>query len=271
MQVKGIDGMTTPHSGVPERSVVDRTLRILGAFDRENRNLTLSGISRRSGLPVATVHRIVAKLHAWGALEKCADGTYRIGLRLWETGALAPHAALTQAAQPHLVDLHRRTSAAVMLAVRDGVDSVCVSFLSDDAHGVTRRDEVGSRTPLLDTTVGLVLLAHANEAARRESCAAAEAAHPSRGTVDAAALRTRLAKVRQEGYAITAPNPRLEGHGAVAAPVCTGHGTVTAAVAVMTPARFLQPMKLVPQVRATAEAVSRSVRTDGGRMVRIGA
>ena len=65
--------MTTP-PGAPERSVVDRTLSILGVFDRDNRTLTLSDISRRSGLPVTTVHRIVNKLHAWGALERGEEG-----------------------------------------------------------------------------------------------------------------------------------------------------------------------------------------------------
>ncbi|MBO7941455.1 helix-turn-helix domain-containing protein, partial [Streptomyces sp. S9] len=41
----------TPGRAAPERSVVGRTLSILAAFDRDNRILTLSDISRRSGLP----------------------------------------------------------------------------------------------------------------------------------------------------------------------------------------------------------------------------
>ncbi|MFF7128611.1 helix-turn-helix domain-containing protein [Streptomyces sp. NPDC016566] len=69
----------------------------------------LSDLSRRSGLPVATVHRIVNKLTGWGALERCPDGGYSIGLRLWETAVLAPRSSsLAEAAQPHLVELHNR-------------------------------------------------------------------------------------------------------------------------------------------------------------------
>ncbi|WP_371238024.1 IclR family transcriptional regulator [Streptomyces pimonensis] len=252
-----------------ERSVVDRTLRILGVFDRENRNLTLSGISRRSGLPVATVHRIVTKLHGWGALEKCADGTYRIGLRLWETATLAPHTALTETAQPHLVGLHKQTSAAVTLAVRDGADSVCLSLISNDAHRTAYRSDVGSRTPLPDTAAGLVLLAHTGENSGRQVRAALPRTHPSRGAADGAALQSRLAKIRREGCAVVvAPSSR---GGSVAAPVCGGQGTVIAAVAVTVPARPLPVMQLLPQVRATAEAVSRSMRIDGGRMAEVGA
>lgn len=90
MQTKGPRRDDHPHTGTPERSLVDRALSVLSAFDRQNRTLTLSDISRRSGLPLATTHRIVNRLLSWGALERSDEGSYSIGLRLWETGTLAP-------------------------------------------------------------------------------------------------------------------------------------------------------------------------------------
>ena len=58
------------------------------AFQAEHPELTLSEISRRSGLPLTTTHRLVRELSAWGALERGADGRYHIGLHLWEIAAL---------------------------------------------------------------------------------------------------------------------------------------------------------------------------------------
>ena len=58
---------------------------------------------------------------AWGALERDDDGRYRIGLRLWELGALAPRGlGLREAALPFMEDLYEVTHENVQLAVRDG-------------------------------------------------------------------------------------------------------------------------------------------------------
>jgi DNA-binding IclR family transcriptional regulator len=57
-------------------------------------------------LTLPTAHRLAGLLTAWGALERDASGTYHIGLRLWELGALAPRGlALREAAMPFLEDL----------------------------------------------------------------------------------------------------------------------------------------------------------------------
>ncbi len=72
------------------RSVTSRVLAILDVFDAAHTRLTLSGISRRSGLPLSTVHRLVGEFERWRAVESDPDGGYRVGLRLWELGQLAP-------------------------------------------------------------------------------------------------------------------------------------------------------------------------------------
>jgi DNA-binding IclR family transcriptional regulator len=253
--------MTTPHSAAPERSVVDRTLSILGVFDRDNRTLTLSDISRRSGLPVATVHRIVSKLHGWGALERSADGGYSIGLRLWETAVLAPRSALAETAQPHLVELHRQTSAAAVLAIRDGLESCCLSYVPNEAQPEPRTGDPGSRLPLHATSVGLVLLAHAGEAVRNEVCAGPLRAFTPATITDAGVLRHALTKIRREGYAVIhgTLNP---GVGALALPVRDRRGVVVAALGVAAPLEVIHPLRLMPQVRAMAGAVSRCIRTE---------
>ncbi|MFD0891159.1 helix-turn-helix domain-containing protein, partial [Streptosporangium algeriense] len=58
----------------PGRSVTSKVLAILGAFDTGHPHLSLSEISRRSGVPLTTAHRLVGELVAWQALSRTADG-----------------------------------------------------------------------------------------------------------------------------------------------------------------------------------------------------
>ena len=93
-------------AGLATPTAAGKVLDVLGAFGTEARQLTLSAIARRSGLALSTAHRVVAELVAWGALERGDDGLYRIGLRLYEVGALAPRGvALRDAAMPFMEDL----------------------------------------------------------------------------------------------------------------------------------------------------------------------
>ncbi|NEA66161.1 IclR family transcriptional regulator [Streptomyces sp. SID12488] len=261
----------TTHSGAPKRSVVDRTLSILGVFDRDNRILTLSDISRRSGLPVATVHRIVNKLHGWGALERGEEGGYSIGLKLWETATLAPrYSGLAEAAQPHLVELHGRSGGAAVLVLRDGTESVCLSFLSNDFGLTAYWGDPGCRLPLHVTAAGLVLLANAGAVLQDEICAGPLRAYTAATVTDGTTLRNHLSQIRREGYAMGCGTLR-EGRGAIAAPVRNASGTVVAAVGVVGPLNMLQPSRLAPLVMATAEAVSQQDRTEGWRMAGVSA
>ncbi|MGW2725040.1 IclR family transcriptional regulator [Streptomyces sp. NPDC001492] len=263
--------MTTPHSAGPERSVVDRTLSILGAFDRNNPTLTLSDISRRAGLPLATVHRLVSKLHSWGALERCADGLYSIGLRLWETAILAPRSsALVEAAQPHLIALHGQTSGAAVLAIRDGAESVCLSFVSDDPEFPNRYSPQGCRVPLHTTSVGLALLAHAEQRLQDEVCRGPLRSYTPRTLTDGAALKRLLDRIRREGHA-AAYGMLAEERGGVAVPVRDARGVVVAAVAVVGPPDLVRPARVAHHVHVAGNAISQGLRAMRSGEAEIGA
>src|SRR5690349_2554936 len=111
-------------------SVTGRALSILDTFSAERPVLTLSEISRRSGLPLTTTHRLVAELSRWGALEQ-TDAGYHIGLRLWEVASLVPQqVGLREAAMPFLEDVYEATRENVQLAVLDGTDVVYLERIS---------------------------------------------------------------------------------------------------------------------------------------------
>ena len=102
---------------------------------------TLTEISRRTGLPVATAYRLVGELTGWGALERDDRGRYRIGIRLYEVAMLVPRSLrLHEAAMPFLEDLYEATHENVQLAVLDGAGVVYVEHVAGrNAIGVFTR------------------------------------------------------------------------------------------------------------------------------------
>src|SRR3712207_8102906 len=97
---------------------------------------------------------------------------YRVGLLVWELGALAPRGlGLREAALPFMEDLYEVTHENVQLAVRDGTDVGFVERIAGRS-GVGVLTRVGGRFALPPTGVGLVLLAHAPLAVQigRASC-----------------------------------------------------------------------------------------------------
>ena len=149
-----------PKQGEP---VIDRALSLLAVFSDRRRALTLSEMARYADMPAPTALRLIARLVAWGALERLDDGRYVVGVRLWEVASLSPRGhGVREIALPYLEDLFEVTRHHVLLAVRDNEEAVLIERLSSkDATEVAYR--VGGRAPLRSTAVGLVLLAGADQ------------------------------------------------------------------------------------------------------------
>lgn len=239
-------------------SVTSRVLAVFTAFSARRPELTLTEIGRLAGLPLTTAHRIVGELAGWGALERADDGRYRIGLRLWEVGALAPRGlGLRESAMPFLEDLYEVTRQNVQLAVLDGADAVYVERLSGrGAVNVITR--VGGRLPLHATGVGLVLLAHADPALQEQVLAGPLRRYTSKTLHTPDDLRRALAEVRRTGVAISDGQIELIAL-SVAAPVHGARGEVVAALSVVVPAEGSDARSYVAAVRAAARGISRTL------------
>jgi DNA-binding IclR family transcriptional regulator len=238
--------------------VTRRVLSILETFSTDRPALSLSEIGRRSGLPVATAHRLVAELADWGALERDELGLYRIGLRLWEVASHAPRGpALREAALPFLEDLYEATHQHAQLAVLDGLDVIYLERLSgrEAVHVFTR---VGMRFPAVPTGVGLALLAHADPAVQERAIAGPLRRFTAKTITSGEELRRTLAEVRRTGYAVSDGQVELVAL-SVAAPVYGGDDMVVAALSVVVPSKGSDPRALVPAVRAAARGVSRAL------------
>ncbi len=240
----------------PGTSVTSRALALLGAFDERHRRLSLSALARRAGLPVATAHRLVGELTAWGALSRTPSGEYVVGRRLWDVGMLAPvQTGLRRLASPYLHDLYGATLATVHLAVRDGTEVLYLDRLSGHAS-VPVVSTIGSRLPMHATGVGKVLLAHAPPQVQAEVLA-----HLTRITPytinQPGTLRRQLARVRRDDHASTVEEMSL-GACSAAVPIRAGE-EVVAALGIVVPSLKKDRARLVAAMQVAARGIGRSL------------
>ncbi|WP_239678959.1 IclR family transcriptional regulator [Natronosporangium hydrolyticum] len=239
--------------------MTSKVLALLGAFGPADPALTLSELARRAGISLPTAHRRVAELVEWGALERGEDGRYRIGLRLWEVGALAPRGlGLREQALPFLEDLYDVTHENVQLAIRDGLELVFIERIAG-RHAVPVLTRVGGRFALPATGVGLVLLAHAPAEVQEQLLAAPLRRYTALTITDPSALRRVLADVRRQGYAVSDRQVTMDSF-SVAAPIRGPDDAVVAAVSLVVAHERADPLTLAPLVRAAGRGISRALR-----------
>jgi DNA-binding IclR family transcriptional regulator len=240
----------------PGASLVARVLDVLGAFDDRHRQLTLTQIAGRTGLPPATALRIVRELAAGGALARGDDLSYRVGKRMWDLGLLSPvETGLRAVAAPFLQDLHAATHATVHLAVREDESALYLDRLSGSAS-VPVVSRVGARLPLYPTGVGKVLLAYAPDEVVSRVMASLRPQTPY--TITAPGLLARqLARARTDGFATTSEEMTL-GACSVAVPVRVDAETI-AAIGVVVPSFGRERARLLAALTMAARGIGRGL------------
>lgn len=245
------------NTSTPGASVVSRALALLYAFDTRHRRLSLTELSRRADLPLATTHRLAAELVAGGALLRRANGEYVVGRRLWDVGLLAPvQTGLRQVASPFLNDIHAATLATVHLAVRERTQVLYVERLSGRTS-VPVVSSVGSRLPMHATGVGKVLLAHAPADVQERVLSSLNRITPYTVT-QRDRLERQLARVRQDGYATTQEEMTL-GACSIAVPILGPERSVVAAVGIVVPSLKPDRGRLLAALQVASSSITRSL------------
>jgi DNA-binding IclR family transcriptional regulator len=240
------------------RSVISQVVALLDAFSPATPELSLNDLAAETGLPVSTTYRLASELVAWGGLERVAGGGYRIGLRLWELGSLAPRGpGLRETALPYLEDLCQITRENVQLAVREGTEVVFVERIAGFGS-VPVLTRVGGRWALTSTGVGLVLLAHASPEVQEDVLNGPIEHHTAKTVTDPVQLRRMLAAVRSNGYSVSDRQVTMDAL-SVGAPIRRGNGEVVAAVSLVVRHGSTTAHGLAGLVRTCAQAISRAL------------
>ncbi|WP_157835705.1 IclR family transcriptional regulator [Arthrobacter sp. TB 26] len=150
----------------PGKSVTERAFAVLMSFDMAHRQMTLSQISRRSGLPVATTFRLLNHLEAISAVQRDPAGRYAIGPKIWQLGILAPtHDVIGMGTRPLLLRLATKSGMMVRVFVCNGEQALCLEEVL--ANGASAPGSgPGMTLPLVDSAAGHILMGGMTPAAR---------------------------------------------------------------------------------------------------------
>ena len=232
------------------RSLVGRIAAVMDSFDQQDPVLSLVELSRRSGLPKSTAHRLAEQLRAMGWLERDQRG-YRVGMRLFELGGLAAEQSLLRdPALPHLHSLAGQTGLAVQLGVLAGDEVVYLERVIVGSYQLPTRQ--GGRMPAYCTGLGKAMLAY--DDATAQQVLGAELPARATGTLSSEArLRDDLQRVRATGVAFDRQES-YDGLGCVAAPI-RNSGRAIGAVSVTGPIDRIDWTGLTTLVQNTATSI----------------
>ncbi|MBB4678919.1 IclR family transcriptional regulator [Crossiella cryophila] len=207
----------------PHHRAVDRIAAILETVATEPQGLGLTQLALRLDAPVSSIQKLVNGLVAVGYLDE-TDHRFTLGAAPYLLSLRAGRVPARVVRHADLVALSREHRCSAVLAVRLGDASVYVDWAgTDDPFNYLTVRQL--RTPLPETAVGRVLLAHLPERERHEVVSA----HVGGEAEAALGLLAELAEIREDGFSLGDSGPMLRGIAAVAAPVWA-EGVVVGAV-----------------------------------------
>lgn len=240
---------------------LERGLRLLECFARDNGELTLAELTRRLDLPRSTVFRLVFTLERLGYLQRSASGkTYTLGSRILTLGfEYLGSMDLVEVARPYLVALRDDTGASAHMTIREGREIVYVARVASQAQ-VTSNVHVGTRFKAHATAMGRLLLGDLNDHALinlYSGVTMERFTDKTPGTIEE--LLKTVEQDRNRGYVISRSGYE-RGVASVAAPVRDAAGHIAAAVSISSPEGYIDMKELdgaiKDRVLACAEAIS---------------
>lgn len=242
---------------------IDRAAAILRSFRDHGAELTMSDISRTTGLTTSTVHRLLAAMHNNELVRQTRDRRY------------APGPLIAQLVQDDVVASTLREAALpTMSALRDEIHETVGlhRLLSTDERVVV--DQVESHQPLRRTYTELgVPIPLPYGAPGKAMCAWLSPAHSAAilqreiprltptTVTEPGVLRGQFAEILQRGFALSFAE-RVPGIRTVAAAFFDHHGAVSGSLSVSGPEMRMPPEQMEaigPYVRRAAWAVSEAL------------
>ncbi len=240
---------------------LERGLRLLSHFSRQDKTLSAPEFARRLGLPRSTVFRLLTTLESLGFIERTEGGrNYRLGMAVLSLGfEYLASLELTELGSPLLQRLRDEIGSSCNLVVRDARSIVYVAKVSAPAL-FPSAVSLGTRLPAHATVLGRMVLADLSPTELKalypdETLEVYSPSTPSTVT----ALRELIAQDRQQGYAMGAGfyEPSIT---SIATPVRDHTGRVIAAMGAALPSSRVEKDRvneLIERVRLTADELSR--------------
>ncbi len=141
-------------------STLARGLELLLCFTREEPVLGNKDLSRRLGLPAATVSRLTYTLTCMGFLAPTEHyGKYQLGSAVLSLGhpVLSQFDAVRRRARPLMMELAEATGGTLAIGIRDRLSVIYIETIRSRSHRIYPVD-IGTRHSLAGTAMGRALL-----------------------------------------------------------------------------------------------------------------
>jgi IclR family acetate operon transcriptional repressor len=269
-------------AGKPQRAgdgvqSVERALELLEALAEPGEAQGVSELARATGLPVATIHRLLATMVSRGYVRQDARShKYTLGSHLIRLGEAAAR-DFAQFARPYLAELMEASGETANLAMLEDGQVAYVAQVASRHHRVRMFTEVGRRVHPHTSGVGKVVLAFRPRVEVEALLARTGLPKRTPRTItDPARFLAELDKVAAQGYATDSGEEEV-GVRCLAVPVF-GVGGSVAAMSVSAPEGRLQDRdieRVLPEMLRisaalsaaffTAASASPPSRVDGGQ------
>jgi DNA-binding IclR family transcriptional regulator len=241
---------------------VQRISEILRCFTNSDADLGVMEISREIGLHKSTTSRLLSALCKEGFVAKnLQTGKYRLGLGLVNlAGVVLEQQNLRQVAQEYVRALAESTQETINISILDGNECINIETVRSP-KSIRYAGQLGRRTPLHCTSTGKVFLTHMSAERRQKILSQPLSTYTQHTITDPVKLRIILAKIYDQGYAISREEFE-DGLIAIAAPIYDLSGTVIAALSISGPTYRMDMSTLkafVTHLKEAAQMISKSL------------
>jgi sugar lactone lactonase YvrE/DNA-binding IclR family transcriptional regulator len=240
--------------------VLEKAMGLLQLVAVARRPIGFTELLRASGLPKATLHRMLSTLLVERLLRHDAEAkTYQLGLRFLELAyQVWGDFDLRVAAQDELLRLRDQTEETVQLAILDGYDVVVVAS-ETPRTGIRLASSTGQRQPLHGSALGKAIMASLDASSQRALLEHAQLHAMTPHTLTSMSLlQNDLDLTQTRGYALE-NQEFAEGLQGIAAPILNFEGRPIGAVGLSGPTFRLSVEKahaMAPLVIGAARRIS---------------
>ena len=229
-------------SPTPAKNLI-KGLQILTMIAERDEGLTLSEVSRLSGVPKPTAHRLINVLIEYGMIRSGPKDRYLVGPQCLILGNRFLNGLdLRHEAQDLLRKLARDTLETCHLGIKEGTRIVYIEKV-ESPHAVRMYSRVGGTNPVHSTALGRAILAYFGEDAIEAVIDNGLERRTPNTITDPNRFRASLAEINERGFAVDDVENE-EGIRCVAAPVFDHSGDVVAGISVSGPEQRITKERL---------------------------
>ena len=188
---------------IPNRTL-QRGLEMLELLGRNPGGLALSELTQTLELPRSSAFNLAQSLVKLGyAFQEAESGKYRLGLKMFETGASAVQQMdVMEIIRSCMAEIHEKINETMHLGVRSGTETVYIDK-RDSTQSIRMSSYVGAHAPLHCTSLGKAILStYSDEEIRQLFDMETLPAITQHTITTVAELLFQMQTIRRLGYAV---------------------------------------------------------------------